>query len=46
MTEYIKEIEKIAAKYTESQSDGYSQILRICDAIMAEDENKGGLNHA
>lgn len=26
MEEYIKEIERIAAKCTESQSDGYSQI--------------------
>ena len=46
MTEYIEAIAKIAAKYTQSQSDGYSQIMRICDAIMAEEENKGGLNHA
>lgn len=46
MTEYIEAIAKIAAKNTESQSDGYSQILRICDAIMAEEENNGGLNHA
>lgn len=33
MNEYIKEIEQIAAKCTESQSDGYSQIMRICDAM-------------
>lgn len=33
MNEYIKEIEQIAAKYTKSQSDGYSQIMRICDAM-------------
>ena len=36
MDEYIKEIEQIAAKYTESQSDGYSQIMRICDAMKEE----------
>lgn len=33
---YIKGIEKIAAKCTGSQLDGYSQILRICDAIKEE----------
>lgn len=33
---YIKEIEKIAAKCTGGQSDGYSQILRICDTIKEE----------
>ena len=31
--EYINAIEKIATKCTESQSDGYSQIMRICEAI-------------
>ena len=36
MEEYIREIEKIAAKYTESQSDGYSQIMRICDAMREQ----------
>lgn len=36
MEEYIKEIEQIAAKHTESQSDGYSQIMRICDAMREE----------
>ena len=36
MQEYIREIEKIAAKYTESQSDGYSQIMRICDAMKEQ----------
>lgn len=36
MEQYIKEIEQIAAKCTESQSDGYSQIMRICDAIREE----------
>ena len=36
MEEYIKEIEQIAARYTENQSDGYSQIMRICDVIMEE----------
>ena len=38
MNEYIKEIEQIAVKCTESQSDGYSQIMRICDII--KDLNK------
>lgn len=42
MQEYIREIEKIAAKYTESQSDGYSQIMRICDAMR---EQKKKLHH-
>lgn len=36
MEEYIREIEKIAAKYTESQSDGYSQIMRICDVMREQ----------
>ena len=36
MEEYIREIEKIAAKYTESQADGYSQIMRICDAMREQ----------
>lgn len=36
MEKYIKEIEQIAARCTESQSDGYSQIMRICDAIRKE----------
>lgn len=36
MNEYIKEIEQIAAKCTESQSDGYSQIMRICDAMRKQ----------
>ena len=36
MENYIKEIEEIAAKCTGGQSDGYSQILRICDAIKEE----------
>lgn len=36
MTEYIREIEQIAAKCTESQSDGYSQIMRICDAMREQ----------
>ena len=33
MNEYIEEIEVIAAKCTLSQSDGYSQIMRICEAM-------------
>ena len=36
MEKYIKEIEQIASKCTESQSDGYSQIMRICDAKREE----------
>ena len=40
MEEYIKRIEQIAARCTESQSDGYSQIMRICDA-MREDQSLG-----
>lgn len=36
MEEYIKRIEQIAARCTESQSDGYSQIMRICDAMREE----------
>lgn len=35
MEEYIKRIEQIAARCTESQSDGYSQIMRICSSLMA-----------
>ena len=34
MNEYIKAIEEIASKCTCSQSDGYSQIMRICEAIF------------
>ena len=33
MYKYIKKIQEIAAKHTESQSDGYAQILKICDAM-------------
>lgn len=39
MEEYIREIEQIAARYTESQSDGYSQIMRICD-VMREQQKQ------
>ena len=38
MEKYIKEIEQIASKCTESQSDGYSQIMRICDAMRDEQD--------
>lgn len=38
MNEYIKEIEEIAAKCTLSQSDGYSQIMRICEAMKEEQQ--------
>lgn len=36
MNEYISEIEKIASKCTCSQSDGYSHIMRICEAMKEE----------
>lgn len=36
MEEYIREIEQIAAECTENQSDGYSQIMRICDAMREQ----------
>lgn len=36
MEKYIREIEQIAARYTESQSDGYSQIMRICDVMREQ----------
>ncbi len=39
MEEYIREIEQIAAKCTGSQSDGYSQIMRICDAMREQQSN-------
>lgn len=34
MNEYIEQIENIAAKCSASQSDGYSHIMRICEAIF------------
>lgn len=40
MEEYIKEIEQIAARCTESQSDGYSKIMRICDAMREEQRDR------
>ena len=36
MNEYIKEIEEIATKCSYSQSDGYAQIMRICEAIKEQ----------
>lgn len=39
MEEYIKEIEEIAIRCTVSQSDGYSQIMRICDAMREKQRN-------
>lgn len=42
MEEYIKEIEKIAARHTESQSDGYSQIMRICDEMREQQRYRLG----
>lgn len=38
MNEYIKEIEQVAAKCTLAQSDGYSQIMRICDAMREQQD--------
>ena len=38
MKEYIKAIEQIAAKCTLAQSDGYSQIMRICDAMREQQD--------
>lgn len=35
MEEYIREIEQIATKYTKSQ-DGYSQIIKICNAMREQ----------
>lgn len=37
MEDHIKEIKQIALRYTESPSDGYSQIMKICD-IMREEQ--------
>lgn len=36
MNEYIKEIEEIASKCSCSQSDGYAQIMRICEVMKDE----------
>lgn len=36
MEKYIREIEQIATKYTENSSDGYSQIIKICDAMREQ----------
>ena len=40
MTDYVKReinnIEAIASRCTESQADGYSQIMRICEALQEE----------
>ncbi len=33
MEDHIKEIEQIALRYTESPSDGYSQIMKICNIM-------------
>ena len=38
MNEYIEQIENIAAKYSVSQSDGYSHIMRICEAMKEEQQ--------
>jgi len=36
MNKYIKEIEEIATRCSSSQSDGYAQIMRICEAMKEE----------
>ena len=36
MEEYIREIKQIATKYTENRCDGYSQIMRVCDAMREQ----------
>lgn len=46
MKRYIKEIEAIAARCTESQADGYSHIMRICEAMMEEQQNCVGKSYA
>lgn len=46
MKKYIKEIEAIAARCTESQADGYSHIMRICEAMMEEQQNCVGRSYA
>ena len=38
MNEYIEQIENIAAKCSVSQSDGYSHIMRICEAMNEEQQ--------
>ena len=40
MEKYLKEIEQIAIRCTASQSDGYSQIMRICDAMREEQKQE------
>ena len=36
MEKYIKMIETLAAQWTKDESDGYAQIMRLCDAMMSE----------
>lgn len=38
MQKYIEEIMKLACSLTESQSDGYSQIMRLCEVLQEEAE--------
>ena len=40
MSKYIDKIEELAACLTISQSDGYAQILRLCQAAKEEEELK------
>lgn len=41
MNKYIDKIEELAACLTISQSDGYAQILRLCQAAKEEEELMG-----
>lgn len=36
MEKYIKMIAELAALWTKDESDGYAQIMRLCDAMMNE----------
>lgn len=38
MNKYIDKIEELAACLTISQSDGYAQILRLCQAAKDEED--------
>lgn len=38
MQKYIEEIMKLACSLTESQSDGYSQVMRLCEVLQEEAE--------
>lgn len=36
MEKYIKMIEELATLWTRDESDGYAQIMRLCDAMTSE----------